>query len=448
MSHANTVILGGGLAGLSAAYHLNGEAALYEKQSSLGGLCRQVRLDGFRFDVVPHVLHFRHDSTRAFLNELLGGRLASYARQARVYSNGTYTRYPFQAHLFGLPPAVVEECVEERRWAARNGGPDTITFGHWIVSTFGAGIAKHFMIPYNTKFWTLPPSELTCEWLDGLVPVPTIEQTVRGASIDDPSEYGYNVKFWYPTVGGLGAILEAFLERIPRLHLNKRLVRIKTSARRLLFSDGEEVSYARLLSSVPLPELRRLLDPLPPEIDQALDALRWTAITVLHVGVKGSAPVSWHWAYVPDPQVAFYRVGIPSHYAPDAAPTGHHVLSAEVSHLPWRAFDQHALVTQALQDLNRIGLLPDQRAVVVQQPIELRYGYPLYDRNYDWATSRIRSYLNRHGILLIGRFGSWRYLSMEQALLDGQRAASQIVSGGDGYAVQSAGAFSGLPSYR
>lgn len=426
MTRQRTIILGGGLAGLSAAYHLGGNAPVYEQRASLGGLCHQVTADGFRFDVVPHVLHFRDDSMRALVSRLLEGRLASYERRAGVYSHGAYIRYPFQAHLFGLPAAVIEECVQGRLSAVSNGGPDFATFERWIRSTFGAGIAKHFMEPYNTKFWTLPPYELTCEWLDGLVPVPTVEQTIRGASQADASEYGYNVEFWYPSAGGLGTLFQALLRGASQVQLGKRLARLDSSARRLSFTDGEEVAYDQLLSSIPLPEWKGLLDPLPEEIARALDRLRWTSLYVVHLGVKGQAPAPWHWVYVPGDEAVFYRVGLPSHYVPDAAPAGHYILSAEIAHAPWRALDEREVTARAIADVRRMGLLPPGREIVTQTLVDLRYGYPIYDRHYAGATRIIRDYLRGCGIIPIGRFGSWRYLSMEQTLMDGQHVAQGV----------------------
>lgn len=420
------VVLGGGLAGLSAAYHLSGDVPVYEQQTGLGGLCSQATAGGFRFDAVPHVLHFRQDSTRAFVHQLLNGRLTSFTRQARVHSHGVSTRYPFQAHLFGLPPAVIDECLQGRLAAARRGLYDTTNFERWILSTFGEGIAKHFMVPYNTKFWTLPPSELTCEWVGGLVPVPSYEDMVRGAFEDDPTEYGYNVVFWYPSAGGLGAIVEGLLTRLPRVYLGKRLVRLETAARRLHFADGEVVEYEQLLSSIPLPELKALLDPLPAAVASALDALRWTSICVVHLGIQGAPAVPWDWVYEPDAEVSFYRVGFPGRYALDAAPDGCHILSAEISYSPWKPRDRAPLVPRVIHDLTRMELLHRAHDIVVQLPLELRYGYPIYDRHYAWATSFLHTYLRQRGVIPIGRFGSWRYLSMEETLLDGQRAAELV----------------------
>ena len=53
----NTVIIGSGIAGISAAYHLekSGEqVTIYEKNNDWGGLCANFTINGFRFDKFVH----------------------------------------------------------------------------------------------------------------------------------------------------------------------------------------------------------------------------------------------------------------------------------------------------------------------------------------------------------------------------------------------------------
>jgi protoporphyrinogen oxidase len=57
---------------------------------------------------------------------------------------------------------------------------------------------------------------------------------------------------------------------------------------------------------------------------------------------------------------------------------------------------------------------------------DIKYGYPIYDSQYNRARGDIINELNRHNIIACGRYGSWRYFSMENAILDGRRAASLI----------------------
>ena len=78
-------ILGAGLAGLSAAYHLNGEHMILEKDREVGGLCRSVNIGGYTFDYAPHILFTRDDYVKALFEDLLKGNLYKHTRKAYIY---------------------------------------------------------------------------------------------------------------------------------------------------------------------------------------------------------------------------------------------------------------------------------------------------------------------------------------------------------------------------
>ena len=42
------------------------------------------------------------------------------------------------------------------------------------------------MIPYNTKLWGVHPREITSEWCSRFVPLPKLEDVVKGAVGDVP----------------------------------------------------------------------------------------------------------------------------------------------------------------------------------------------------------------------------------------------------------------------
>ena len=64
------VILGAGLSGLSCALHLGQKIGygLYEKEKTVGGLCRSVSQDGFYFDYTG----FRYRKTSTFFATTVG----------------------------------------------------------------------------------------------------------------------------------------------------------------------------------------------------------------------------------------------------------------------------------------------------------------------------------------------------------------------------------------
>ena len=131
--------------------------------------------------------------------KLLGDNMHWQNREAWIYSKNVYTRYPFQGALYGLPPDVLKECVvgaiearfgplkkEDRRAAAANSverrGMANImgeakppqNFEEFIYKVWGAGVAKHFAIPYNKKLWAVPLDEMETSWLGSRVPLPDL----------------------------------------------------------------------------------------------------------------------------------------------------------------------------------------------------------------------------------------------------------------------------------
>jgi protoporphyrinogen oxidase len=124
MGQKKILILGGGLAGLSVAWHLQEAGAscqVFEKEQDVGGLCRSKRIGDFTFDYDGHLLHFRHKEGFALVKALLGDNFVEHKRHASVYTFGRFTPYPFQANLHGLPMDVVKECLSGFVEAHTNG---------------------------------------------------------------------------------------------------------------------------------------------------------------------------------------------------------------------------------------------------------------------------------------------------------------------------------------
>src|SRR5262245_48404696 len=116
MTHAaqnsEVLIVGGGLAGLSTAYHLKKKSyLLVERENVVGGTARSFKIKNFTFDFTGHLLHLHNPYTRKLITRLLNGNFYTCTRNAAIYSYGTTTRYPFQANTFGLPSAVLNDCV-------------------------------------------------------------------------------------------------------------------------------------------------------------------------------------------------------------------------------------------------------------------------------------------------------------------------------------------------
>jgi len=415
---------------------------MLERDSEPGGLARSECVDGFGFDRAGHWLHLRDAALRELLTGLLEGRggWLQIERRAIICTHGARVPYPFQANTHGLPAEVVRDCVlgyfraEQTR---RAGAPEPASFDDFIRHHLGDGFARHFMVPYNRKLWGVPLAELSAAWCGRFVPRPSAEEVVSGAVGLSVQGLGYNATFLYPAQGGMQALPVAWADALGHpIELNRRAVRVDLPRRRLQTDSGEWIAYDRLVSTMPLPALLDLLvDPLPQPLAAARAALRATDVHVLHLGVEGPALWGAHWAYVPEPDYPFYRVGCYSNAVPSLSPPGHSSLYVELSGAPGEGLDGGALATwtdSVVRGLRGLGAIGERARVSVRRVLRLPGSYVLFDHAHAGAVPALLEHLRASGgVFSIGRYGRWTYGGMEDAMLDGRRTAQRIESGSD-----------------
>jgi protoporphyrinogen oxidase len=421
----DVVILGAGLAGLSAATHLRSGYRLLEASGRVGGLCTTTVEQGYRFDVTGHLLHLRDPAIRRWVHELLGDRLRPIDRRARIFSHGVYTRYPYQANTFGLPPAAAYECLRGflDAWNRRDQGPPPRDFEQFIRRYFGDGIARQFMIPYNTKLWGVPPRAMSTSWTDRFVPKPSLDDVLAGAVGLGDRALGYNAHFVYPRrgIGDLPEALHAALRTPAERGVGAK--RIDLRARTVRTGSGR-VPFRWLISTLPLSRLCVLLDGAPAWVAAAARRLRCTSLSYLDVALDRPAGTENHWTYVPEPRFPFYRVGSYTNFSPALAPRGKGSLYVELaSRRPFR----RAQLPAVLRGLVELGLIRRASDVRFVRPRRIPYAYVVYDHAWERNRSRLHAFLREHRILSCGRYGAWEYSAMEDALLAGRAAARTVL---------------------
>jgi protoporphyrinogen oxidase len=419
-------VLGGGLTGLSASLHL-GRAdvshRLFEREQVAGGHAVTVEEQGFRFDRTGHLLHLRDPAMLALAHELLPAeQYRKLQRRSAVFSHGVYTRYPFQAHTFGLPPEVAFECVHGFVQAhfAQPASPEPQNFEEFCLRHFGPGISRHFMLPYNSRLWGVPPSEITSEWCQRFVPLPRLEDVLRGAVGANAPELGYNTSFLYPEQG-MGSFSAALAARTP-VELGRAPERIDLGRRTLRFAD-DELPFDVLVSSIPLPSLLRLLGDLPAPVAEAARKLRATHLHYFDLGLSRPNANPYHWIYVPESHFPFYRVGCYSHFSDKLAPAGKSSLYVELAER--RTINPERALAEVTAGLRTLGLIKSEQDIELWRLRTIEYAYVIYDHHYRAALDVIEPYLAEQRIVSSGRYGAWNYSSMEDALLMGRDAAGR-----------------------
>ena len=450
-----TIILGAGPTGLSAAYHLGKGSLLLERQGTVGGWCRSIVDHGFTFDYAGHIMFSNDAYVLELYEKLLGDNMHWQNREAWIYSKNVYTRYPFQGALYGLPPDVLKECVvgaiearfgplkkEDRRAAAANSverrGVANImgeakppqNFEEFIYKVWGAGVAKHFAIPYNKKLWAVPLDEMETSWLGSRVPLPDLEEMIEGALKPVPKPMGPNARFGYPLRGGFQALMNGFLPLLEGdVELNADVVAISPSARTVMLRDGRSYRYENLISTLPLPKLVQALgDEAPESIRAAAADLRHVSVRCVNLGIGRENISEKHWIYYPEDTV-FHRIFLQGNASPHCNAPGGFALTCEITYSEYKPLPctGEALIQRCIDDCRRVGIFGEDDAVVAANEVDMPYAYVVYDHARAQNVALIRSWLADANIVLAGRYSEWEYYNSDHAFVAGKKAAEHVV---------------------
>ncbi len=426
---SETVILGAGLTGLASAYFLGKRPyVLFEKETDPGGLCRTRRIKKYLFDYTGHLLHVRNNKTKDLLNKLMPSNLSVTERKASVFSLNRYTDYPFQANLKGLPKEVIRDCILGFIKSSGDESSSPENLEEWFISTFGSEIAKRFMIPYNTKLWQRDLKSMSFDWVSWSVPRPTLEEVINGALGIPNREFGYNPRFSYPKEGGIASLIKSFAEKLNTgVSTGKNAVGIDPGKKIVMFNDGSEAGYERLLSTIPLNELVKIITSAPERIRELADGLKWVNVLDINLGVKRANLNGSHWVYFPEEKFPFYRVGFPANFCNFMAPPGCSTMYIEVSYNPDNNIDKGDIYNDCIDKLIETGILRDRREIDVSEMISIEPAYIVFDDHRKEALPEIMEYLEGMDVYSIGRYGSWDYLSMEDCILQAGNTVKRIL---------------------
>ncbi len=424
-------IAGGGLAGLACARGLHAGGRPYllvEREKEFGGFCRSVQRDGYTFDYTGHFLHLKNPRIVQWIRSLAPGVFKPRRRHACIYSQGVTTEYPYQENNAGLPSKTalqnvsgyLEACLRRREGGSRRNAPDH--FKNWCLTTFGQGISRNFMFPYNGKLWKAPLESLTTQWMGRFVPQPNPLRVVEGALASRKSDTGYNAEFLYPDRGGIEVLPEVMARGLPGLFRGVSLSRVDFSRHEALLSTGFTVRYERMVSSVPLPTLIRMAWGVPARLRKAAGLLRARSIFNVNFGLRVRQPIPFSWVYFPEPEFDFHRAGSVSACVPGMAPRGRSTVYLEFSYRGIRP-DKPRLGRRAIASLVKLGWIRSPRDIETRVDLDLPGAYVIYDRWREEIVGELTTWLERQGVAVVGRYGRWEYGTMESALEQGWGAA-------------------------
>lgn len=423
-------IVGSGLGGLSAAYHLEKmefrEYILLEKRKSVGGLSGSWEENGYVFDYGPHIIYTNIKYMKRMFRNLLRKNMKRHLRKNYIRIYGTEIKYPFETFMKGLPSNVIEECIIGVLGLPEMNEKKIKNFEDWIYANFGEGIAKHYFIPYNKKVWKYPLSEMSIKWIHGRVPRPDVRDMIRGVLGTQKKEFGPNAYFWYPIRGGIGVLAEAMRRKIRNLSVNSKVYDIKCSREiTVKWGDGKSGTFEKVISSIPLPEIVDIMD-VPSDVYRAAKSLVFNKLHCTVIGVNRKKLTNYHSLYFPEKNVLFNRISFPKNMSRYSCPSGKSSIIVETTLPMNKRIMGKRIAERVMDDLMREEILKEKDVEFFTWR-SYEYAYVIYDLNYDKNVSRVHEYLIDNKIIPCGRFGLWQYLNMDKTIMSGKDAAEKAL---------------------
>ena len=418
---SNNVILGAGIAGISAAYHLKqkGEnSVIFEKDNDWGGLCGFFEIDGFRFDRFVHFTFAKDEK----IAELFAKSSPLYAHPPVSYNywRGCWLKHPAQNNLAPLPIEEKVKIIDSFVNRPRKDVAEISDYAEWLRVQYGDYFAENFPFAYTRKYWGVEAKQLETKWVGNRLHVSPLPEVLRGAFSEQQENFYYTKFMNYPKKGGFRSIMNECRKGLD-IRLNKKAVRIDTAAKQVEFDDGTVENYDNLISSLPLPEIIKMISDVPENVQNAAKQLRWTCGYQVSLGFNRPDVAKYLWFYIYDEDVPPARVYSPNLKSPDNAPDGCSSLQAEIFFANGaKVVDKNIILQKTVEKLKEICQFNDSDVVVKDIRFE-PYANIIFTPEIYESRKVVREWLQAQGIKTIGRFGEWDYLWSHQAFESGMK---------------------------
>jgi protoporphyrinogen oxidase len=450
----HVVVLGAGPAGLAAAHELAAnrvDVTVLEKNGYVGGLCRTVHDNGYKFDLGGHRWFTKNEALDRWFHRLMAGHLVAVKRISRIYYGGTYFHYPISIGdvMKKTGPLTLPKAGMSFLWALLRYGAFSAPIRNMkdaYTAQFGSTLYEMFFRRYTEKVWGKPCEMLSPDW---------VSQRSKGLSVWTLTKKALSPRrsrvtslveeFAYPRDGYM-RIAERMAEDIlaagGHITLGAHVERVELGPEHVeVVFDGpqgrERIRASDVVSTVPLGLLVRMLEPLPDEsVLSAARALEFRDLITVNLKVHRQQVSEDTWLYVQDESVVFGRLHEPKNWSKAMVPDGEHtslVLECFCSagDALWTMSDDE-IAQRCVDDLTQKLRFVSPSEIEGWTVVRTRHAYPVYDLQYAEKLATIKAFVARcSGLHIVGRGGTFRYNnadhSIEMGLLLGQRLLGRAV---------------------
>ncbi|MGD0036169.1 MAG: NAD(P)-binding protein [Bacteroidota bacterium] len=418
-------ILGGGLSGITLQKYVQCESEILEKEERPGGLCRSFEKEGFTYDIGGHILFSKNNQIMITLKGILKENINCCKRNNKILFKDRFAKYPFENGLNSLDKEDIYDCLVG---FIKNENPKPKNFLQWIYYNLGNGIADKYLVPYNKKIWKYPLDKMSMEWVER-VPKPPVEDIIKSAIGLQSEGYVHQLHFLYPLFGGIESLIKASTKPEGNITTKFHITKIQKNRDGWAISDDHMTKYFdNIVITFPVTQAIKHMENVPREVIKAASGLIHNRIRIILVGINNTSLMDKSALYIPQDDVVFHRLCFMGYFSPNNVPLGCSSLIAEIttnSQNEWHNVSDATLIEKTINDLSVLKIV-DKNDIKVTDIQNIEYGYIVYDSNYKNNISIVRKYFNSIGVKLLGRFGEFEYINMDEVLMRSKGLAEKM----------------------
>jgi len=440
------VILGTGLSGLSASYHLgHNNCTIFEKNNYIGGHIHSYLNYGFIWDEGPHVSFTKHVYVKELFRKSVNNSFLQFPIETSNYFYGNWIPHPAQSNLYAIPQPLRDKVLTDFLDSRSEQKNSPNNYEEWLLLAFGRAFYYNFPKAYTEKYWASDPKQLTTEWVGERVFYPEVEDVKAGYSGPLDRQTHYITEARYPNAGGYFSFAKNLIQG-SNIHLNKEVSRISFQEKKIHFSDGMIHEYETLINTIPLPVLIERSD-APEDIKSNARQLNCSSLLLVNIVANHSTVRKENWIYIYDSDKYSTRINCTENFSPSNGVPGQTGIQVEVyfSRSKPKKDPDEVIARKVCNELIEMGLLKSESDILSMHTRWVPWANVIFDHDrkenldkiFNWLEqfglmretddlepmtdwyAKVNESIKFGGLILAGRFGQWKYFWSDDCVLRG-----------------------------